>query len=242
MKESNTDTPCSNNGRISNDINSDSLNKSHLDTETESQPDIITLIVKTFTKAANTAETIPANQNESNDLDESMQKKATTKSTENPLRFQIQKLAIVLGNSLVKEADGYLLMGLINRKYIVKLRQFSSAKTADIKNYIKPTKRDFDPRLHILHIGTKDLTLEESPKTVLERETETTEYLKTETNIVRVFNIIARGDKCKEKGERLSSLRPSNFLKKNLRYRYFLVNHAKFLKTPFQRTRPSSCF
>ena len=128
MKESNTDTPCSNNGRISNDINSDSLNKSHLDTETESQPDIITLIVKAFTKAANTAEAIPANQNESNDLDESMQKKATTKSTENPLRFQIQKLAIVLGNSLVKEADGYLLMGLINRKYIVKLRQFSSEK------------------------------------------------------------------------------------------------------------------
>ena len=128
MKESNTDTPCSSNGRISNDINSDSLNKSHLDTETENQPGIITSIVKTFTKAANAAETIPANQNESNDLDESMQKKATTKSTENPLRFQIQKLAIILGNSLVKEADGYLLMGSINRKYISNSDSFLQQK------------------------------------------------------------------------------------------------------------------
>ena len=47
-----------------------------------------------------------------------------------------------------------------------------------------------------------------------------------------VYNIIARGDKFKEKGERLRSFQPSNFLKKKLRYRYFLVNHAKFLKEP----------
>ena len=104
-----------------------------MDTETENQPDIITSAVNIFNKAANIADTIFGNQNDSSDIDESMQKK------NNKVHgfSNTKKLTIIFGDSLVKKVDDYLLMGSINRKYIVRLRQFSSAKTIDMKNYIK---------------------------------------------------------------------------------------------------------
>ena len=63
-------------------------------------------------------------------------------------------LTFILGASMVRNVDGYLVS--INRRYVAKAREFSLAKTTDTKDYIKPTKIDFDPILHILHIGTND--------------------------------------------------------------------------------------
>lgn len=54
----------------------------------------------------------------------------------------------------LKDVDGYLLTYSLNRKYIVKVRPFSSAKTSDMEYYITPRKRDFDPGIYILHDGT----------------------------------------------------------------------------------------
>ena len=65
------------------------------------------------------------------------------------------KLAFILGDSMVKHVDGYLLTRSINRAFIVKLRLFSSAKTIDMEDYTKPTKRDFNPDLYILHVANK---------------------------------------------------------------------------------------
>ena len=39
----------------------------------------------------------------------------------------------------LKDVDGYLLTCSLNRKYIVKVRPFSSAKTSDMEYYITPT-------------------------------------------------------------------------------------------------------
>ena len=49
-------------------------------------------------------------------------------------------LAFILGESMVKDVDGYLLKGSINRKFIVKVRPFSSAKTIDLEDYTRTTK------------------------------------------------------------------------------------------------------
>ena len=57
------------------------------------------------------------------------------------------KLAFILGDSMVKDVDDYLLTGSINR--------ISSAKTIDMEDYTKPTKRDFNPDLYILHVANK---------------------------------------------------------------------------------------
>ena len=64
---------------------------------------------------------------------------------------------------MVKDVDGYLLTGFINRKFIVKVRLFSSAKTIDMEDYRKPTKRDSNSDLYTLHVGTNDLSLDDTP-------------------------------------------------------------------------------
>ena len=64
---------------------------------------------------------------------------------------------------MVKDVDGYLLTGFINRKFIVKVRPFSSAKTIDMEDYRKATKRDSNSDLYTLHVGTNDLSLDDTP-------------------------------------------------------------------------------
>ena len=64
---------------------------------------------------------------------------------------------------MVKEV-GYLLIGSISRKFIVKVRPFSSAKTIDMEDYTKPTKRDFNPDLYIFLVGTNDLSSGDYPE------------------------------------------------------------------------------
>ena len=71
------------------------------------------------------------------------------------------KLAFILGDSMVKDVDGYLLTGS-NRNFIVKVRPFTSAKTIDMEEYTKPTKRYFNPDLYILNVGTNDLSLDDT--------------------------------------------------------------------------------
>ena len=60
-------------------------------------------------------------------------------------------LAFIIGDRMVKYVDGYLLTISLNRKFNVKVRTFSSAKTPDILDYIKPTKIDLNPDIYVLH-------------------------------------------------------------------------------------------
>ena len=79
------------------------------------------------------------------------------------------KLAFILGGSMVKDVDGYLLIGSINRKFIVEVRPFSSAKTVDKEDFTKSTKWDFNPDLHILHVRTNDFSLDDTPEVISSR-------------------------------------------------------------------------
>ena len=67
----------------------------------------------------------------------------TSNQRENSITKKPKKLAFAIGDSMIKEVDGYLFTDSLNIKYIVKIRPFSSAKTSDIEYYIIPTKRDF---------------------------------------------------------------------------------------------------
>ena len=107
---------------------------------------------------------------------------------------------------MIKDVDGYLLTGSLNRKYIVKIRPFSSAKTSDMEYYITPTKREFDPGIYILHVGTNDLTLNDTPKEITEHIVNIAPSLKTENNTVEISNIVPRGDSKKEKAEAVNKL------------------------------------
>ena len=91
---------------------------------------------------------------------------------------------------MVKDIDGYLLTGSINRKFIVKVRPFLPAKTIDMEDYTKPTKRDFNPDLYILHVGTNDLSLDDTPEVISSRIIDTAKSLMTERNKKIISNIV----------------------------------------------------
>ena len=68
-----------------------------------------------------------------------------------------KKSAFIVGDSMIKKIDGYLLTSSINHKYIVKVRSLVTAKTDDMYDHIKPSQRNFQPNVYISHIGTNDL-------------------------------------------------------------------------------------
>ena len=125
-----------------------------------------------------------------------------------PVKSNRDKLAFILGDSIVKDVDGYLLTkGLSpNKKINVKVRPFLSAETIDIKGYTKPTKRDFNPDLYILHVGTNDLSLNDTPEVIPSHIIDTAISMVTEKTKIIVSNIFPRSDKYKEKGEILSKM------------------------------------
>ena len=101
---------------------------------------------------------------------------------------------------MVKDVDGYLLTGSINRKFIVKVRPFSSAKTIDLEDYTKPTKREFNPELYILHAGTNDLSLDDTSEVRSSHIIDTAKSLMTEKIKIIISNNVPGGNKYKEKG------------------------------------------
>ena len=69
---------------------------------------------------------------------------------------------------MIKKIDGYLLTKSINHKFLVKVRPFTTAKTIDMYDHLKPTLRDFDPGLFIIHVGTNDLPLNKTSNEIAE--------------------------------------------------------------------------
>ena len=115
------------------------------------------------------------------------------------------KLAFILGDSMVKDGGGYLLTGSFNRKFIVKVKPFSSEKAVDMEDY-KSSKGDFNPDLCILHVGTNNLSLDDMPEVISSYIIDTAKLMMTGKNKIMILNIVPRGDKYKEKGEILSKV------------------------------------
>ena len=74
-----------------------------------------------------------------------------------------------------------------------------------MQDYLKPTKKDFDPTIFIFHVvqiifmSTNDY----SPEMIVDKIIQTTELLKTEDNKVVLSAIIPSGDKLNQKVEKV---------------------------------------
>ena len=90
-----------------------------------------------------------------------------------------------------------------------------------MEDYTKPTKRDFSPDLYTLYVGTKDLSLDDTPEVISSRIIDTAKSLMTEKNKIVISNIVPRGDKYKEKGEILSKVINEAYHKENIP----VINH-----------------
>ena len=112
---------------------------------------------------------------------------------------QTRKTAFIIGDSMVKKTDGYLLTSSINHKYIVKVRPFLLAKMIDMLDYIKPTQRNFKPDIYLLHVGTNDLFSNKSPEQISLDILYLANSLKLDNNTVIVSSIVPCDDENKKK-------------------------------------------
>ena len=105
----------------------------------------------------------------------------------------------IVGDSMIKKVDGYLLTSSLKHQYLLKTRPFPTAKTIAMYDYIKPTQRDFKPEIFILHVGTNDLPLNKSPKEISEDVVTLVESMKTENNKIIVSSIACCANIFREK-------------------------------------------
>ena len=75
-----------------------------------------------------------------------------------------------------------------------------------MEDHTKPIKRDFNPDLYILHVGTNDLLLDDTPEVISSRIIDTVKSLMTIKNKIIISNIVPRGVKYKGKREILSEV------------------------------------
>ena len=100
---------------------------------------------------------------------------------------------------MIKKVDGYILTSSLKHQYLWKTTPFSTAKTIDMYDYIKPPQRGSKPEIFILHVGTNDLLLNKSPKEISEDIVTLAGSKKTENNKNIVSSIVCRADSFREK-------------------------------------------
>ena len=61
--------------------------------------------------------------------------------SQNPTNPPKSKTSVfIVGDSMMKKVDGYVLTSSLKHQYLVKARPFSTAKTIDMYDYIKSTQ------------------------------------------------------------------------------------------------------
>ena len=77
----------------------------------------------------------------------------------------------------------------------MKVRPFFLGKTIDVVDYIKPTQRDSNPDVYLLHVGTNDLSSNKSPEQISLDILNLANSLKLDNNIVIVSSKVSRDEK-----------------------------------------------
>ena len=107
---------------------------------------------------------------------------------------------------MIKKIDGYLLIKSINHKFLVKVRPFTTAKTIDMYDHLKPTLRDFDPGLFIIHVGTNDLPLNKTSNEIAEEIVNLAESVKKTSSNILISDIVTREDGYKTKADEVNKI------------------------------------
>ena len=81
-----------------------------------------------------------------------------TKQTKVTLKITQKKSVYIVGDSMVKEVNGFQLLKSIKHKYSVRIRFHPSAKTSCINDHVKPVNRNQEADHIFLHTGTNGLS------------------------------------------------------------------------------------
>ena len=102
---------------------------------------------------------------------------------------------------MVKNVNGFKLTGKVAHKRIIKLRQFSGAKTSCMKDYIKPIIREKNPEHIILHIWINDLDSSKTPAETAEEIADLAYLVKMNSNNISTSSLVPRADNFNNKTE-----------------------------------------
>ena len=107
----------------------------------------------------------------------------TTNENNNNERNNKDKTNVyILGDSMVKKMNGYLLARKIKHKHLVKVRSFSGAKVSCMTDHVKPTLRDINPYHIVLQAGTNDLRTENTASQIAKATIDLATSLKNDDN------------------------------------------------------------
>ena len=110
----------------------------------------------------------------------------------------------ILGDSIVKKLNGYLLTRKIKHKHLAKVRSFSGAKISCMTDHVKPTLRDINPDHIIVHASTNDLRTENTASQIAKATIDLATSLKNDDNTVTVSGIVPRLDDLNNKANEVN--------------------------------------
>ena len=111
----------------------------------------------------------------------------------------------ILGDSIVKNVNGYLLTKKIRHKKLIKVRSFSGAKVSCMYDHVKPTIREFNPNHIILHVGTNELKSSKTASQISRSVIDLALSLKSEANAVTISLTVPRKDNLNNKAQEVKS-------------------------------------
>ena len=181
--------------------NKKNANKNLSNTKTLSTTDIFTSTCFEHPINEKNASTNGKNTSETNEKKNQKKKKEdncdgiTNRNNNNENRNNKNKTNVyILGDSMVKKLNGYLLTKKIRHKHIVKVRSFSGAKISCMTDHVKPTLRDINPDHIVLHADTNDLRTENTASQIAKATIDLATSLKIDGNTVTVSGIVPRLD------------------------------------------------
>ena len=110
----------------------------------------------------------------------------------------------ILGDSMIKKLNGYLLTREIRHKHLVKVRSFSGAKISCMTDHVKPTLRDINSDHIVLHADTNDLRTENTASQIVKATIDLATSLKNDGNTVTVSGIVAKLDELNNKANEVN--------------------------------------
>ena len=101
-----------------------------------------------------------------------------------------------------------------------------------MQHYLKPTKREFNPDIFILHVGTNSLSTNDSPEMIADKIA--AQSLRTENNNVVLSAIVSISDKLNKMAEKVNKLLEKSCNQKQIG----LIKHSNInIKRRMNRSR-----
>ena len=143
-----------------------------------------------------------SNNNENNNSNKSSTDNKVNSTTLSPTS---KETVFILGDSMFKELNDFLLIRKLNHKCLVKVRPFNSAKVRCMHDHAKPAVRYFDPDHIILHCGTNGSNSDRTSSQIARGFIDLALSLKLDKNKISISLPTPRSDKLDNKASKVNN-------------------------------------